>query len=324
MARKLLLLTMLICALAACEETAPPPGTVAEVNGERISLHSAQALMDSSTGAMAIPPKPSVAEMRESYARAVSVLIAHALVRQELEAKGLGVSEADLDEAVNRIKADYGEAGLEEFLQEASLREDEWRQLVRDHLSLDTFSRRILDPAIRISRDEIRAWYNKHAAEFKKPETWQVCLKSGNNEAELEDWCKGGLEMQKDGAICLSALPGDIPPPWRNDFKKSSPGKCGKIVKEDDQWRVAVLLKREEAKTAKISEVFPLIESAIMAEKRQAAFEEWLKNRLSSANVKAMPGLLTDGSGSGGTDEAAKNAVETDAGAGPKGSKSVE
>lgn len=287
----------LLFLLSACEDT-PPPGTVAEVNGERVGLHAAQALMDSRTGAMGIPPKPSVAKMRQSYAQAVSTLIAHTLVRQELASRGIGVAEDELDAAIGRIKADYGEAALEEFLADASVREDEWRQLVRDHLSLETFTRRVLDPTIRISRNEIRNWYKEHEDDFKKPETWQICLKGAASEEELETWCSGDmadLDKKKD-AQCLSSLPADVPQPWQNELKKIAPGKCGKIIKQDNQWRTIAIIRREDARTAKISEVYALIESAIMAEKRQAAFEAWLREQLSHARVKAMPGLFGDGS----------------------------
>lgn len=287
------LLLAFLSFLTGCENSLPP-GTVAEVNGEPIGLHAVQALMDSRTGAMGIPPKPSVAQMRRSYAQAAGILIIHALVRQELAKHGLAVSHAELDEAIAGIKADYGPTQLQEFMADASVREGEWRQLVLDHLSLESFVRHIIDPSIRISRDEIRAWYNKHEADFKKPETWRVCFKTGSSEEELENWCavKLGDAKREPLVQCQSVFPADVPQPWQNEFKKLAPGKCGKIIRQNDQWNVVALLSKEEARIAKISEVYPLIENAIMAEKRDEAFEAWVKEQLAHADVKAMPELF--------------------------------
>lgn len=296
MGRLVVLLWLALWCLTACDAELPPPGTVAEVNGEPVSLHAVQSLVDSRTGAMGIPPRPSVAEMRRSYAQGTSILIAHTLVRRELEKKGMAVSDEEVDAAIARIKADYGEAGLEEFLDDAFLREDEWRQLMRDHLSLETFTRRILDPAIRVGSEEIRAWYQEHQGDFRKPEMWRICLKVADSEKVLQTWCGGSLgeAQSQDDVQCLSTVPRDVPQPWQDEFRKFTPGKCGKIVSQDGQWRVAALLGREAATTAKISEVYPLVESAIRAEKRAAAFENWLRRQLAQARVKAMPGLFTE------------------------------
>lgn len=294
--KKFFQLALLCWFLTACEETTPP-GTVAQVNGEPISLHSVQALMDSRTGALGIAPKPSVAEMQERYAEATRIMVVHTLVRQELQAKGLAVDDAELDAAIAQIKSDYGEAGLEEFLADASLREDEWRQLVRDYLSLAKFSQRILDPTIRIDRDELRQWYKEHEAQFKKPETWRVCFKGGESREELEQWCRGWLEDpgRQEGSQCSSVLPQEVPDPWQTDFKKIAPGKCGKITKDAGQWHTIALLRKDAAKTVKLSEAYPVVERAIISEKRLAAFDNWLKEKLTQANVKAMPGLFPAG-----------------------------
>lgn len=289
-----LALMPLLCCLYGCQESTPPPGTVARINGETISLHAVQALLDSRTQALGIPPRPSVAEMQTRYAQATGILLAHTLVRQELAARGLGVTDAELDAAVAKIKAEYGEAGLESFLAESLLREDEWRQLMRDHLSLEIFSRRVLDPAIRVEREEMRRWYGEHEADFAKPETWRVCLKQGETKASVESWCGQSFngEVNEEGELCQSALPEEVPQPWQQEFRNFKPGRCGKIIESEGSWRTVALIRKEEAKTAKLSEVYPVVEAALLAEKRAAAFDAWLEQRLQQAKIEVMPGLF--------------------------------
>lgn len=295
--REILLLLLLLpffFLLSGCEEKTPPPGTVASVNGENISLHQVQALMDSRSAALGIPAQPSVAEMEERYFDALSVLIAYALVRQELQARGLAVSTAELDKAIAEIKTDYGEGKLEEFLNDAYLREDDWRRLMNDYLSLQVFTNKILLPSIQINLDEARNYYQKHLSEFKAPESWQICLKTAQNKAELEEWCKKlGVEFEAGADLqCLAAPLAEIPQPWQAEVKKMKALTCGKMLESDGEWRTMGLIAKNPAKTRKLSELYPIIERNLQQQKLAGAYAAWTAEKLAHADVKVAPEFL--------------------------------
>lgn len=281
-----------ILALWACEEKQPVPGTLAQVNGEAIHLKDVQALVDSRTSAMGLEPRPSVTELQKTYGQAAAILIVHALVRQELAARGLAVSDDELDETITAIKRDYGEDGAGQFLDETPLREDEWRELVRDHLSLRMFQDRILLPSIHVSLDEIRAAHEAHKEQLRQPELWNVCLKAAPEKAEVENWCTRPYPEIAGPENCISMSAREIPDPWGKELKKIAVPGCGRILEQEGQWRTVAVLGRTEARLPAMAEIYPLLERIVLEEKKNAAFETWLANKLAASTVRTLPGLF--------------------------------
>lgn len=287
--------------LGACDREPAPQGTVASVNGEHINLHSVQALMDSRSASLGIPSGPSVAEMQKRYGNALGILIVHTLVRQELARLGMAVTENELDKAIGQIKSDYAGGSLENFLAEAYLREDEWRQLMRDYLSLDIFTKRILLPSIHIRLEELTSYYNRHADDFNMPETWRVCLKAAETKAKLEAWC-AGLRLDMPGGAglqCVTVEEKEIPLPWQRDIKKIKPAACGKIIEDEGQWRVAAVISKNGAGKRKLSDIYAVIENILLDEKKNAAFDQWLTQKLKNADIRVAPDIISRESSTG-------------------------
>lgn len=284
--------------LAACRGEALPPGTVASVNGELISLHSLQALLDSRSAALGVPPRPSVSEMRAKYRDALAILIAHALARQELEERGLAPRPEDLTEAISQIKEDYGAESLEGYLADASLREDDWRQLMRDHLALQTFTERVLLPSIRIPLPEVKAYYEEHRGELALPRSLRVCHAAAESAEALEAWCAGlGAADFVPGPLaqCVDITPGDAPDPWREDIKKLKPGACGRIIEQQGQWRVLGLVGRSQPRAPELSEIYGLIEGILLERKKTDAFNHWLERKAAASRILVNPELFPAG-----------------------------
>lgn len=290
----LIILALFFFLLAACEtDTPPPPGTIASVNGEHISLHAVQALMDSRSASMGIAARPSVSEMQRNYGQALATLIAHTLVRQDLAERGIIVSEEDLNQAIGQIEEDFGEENLEAYLADSFLRIDEWRQLMRDHVALETFIDRVLLPSIKINLDEIRAWYEENKEDLKTPANLRVCYAMESSRQGLEAWCATvAKEDFEPGpfAQCVDALPASLPDPWKTE--KIKPGACGKFVEEAKQWRTMAVIKKNDARLPQLSEVYALGENILLEEKKLNAFDAWLKKKIASSKIVAAPGLF--------------------------------
>lgn len=289
-----LLLIFMVALTCGCELETPPQGTVARVNGEDIHLHSVQALLDSRSAALGIPTSPSVSEMQKRYGQALSTLIVHTLVRQDLAKHGMGITDDDVDKAVQRIKNDYTANSLENFLAEAYLREDEWRQLMRDHLAIETFTNRLLLPSIHISLDEVRNYYKKHEQEFKLPDTWRICMKTAPQRAEVEKWCKllPPDPLLADSVQCITATEKEVPVQWQNEIKKLKSNCCGKILEEEGQWRAVAVMGKVAGGQRKLSEIYALIEKILIDEKRNTAFASWLEQKLAHADIRVAPGIF--------------------------------
>ena len=94
-----LVLAICLSAFAGCEDQETPPegsyGTVATVNGRGISLQHLQAKHDFNHLSWSASAMPSADDLQRQYGTALTELIIAELMEQELEKRGLAVSDAD-------------------------------------------------------------------------------------------------------------------------------------------------------------------------------------------------------------------------------------
>ena len=285
--------------LAACLETRLPDGVLATVNGTPITLRSVQALLDSHSASLGTKRSPSLENMKREYGEALGTLIIYELVQQELQRRQMAVSEASLDAAINDIKKDYGGGdGLEQYLTEESLDPREWRALMRDHLSMVSFEKRVLTSGIKVSIDEVRAYYAAHEKDFQMPETLRVCLASGESRQDVEAFCADVAKRPADGSTvklqCLSTGAGDLPQSWRKPAESLKEGQCAPVRREDGVWRSVALFERTPATRMGLADAYPLVESILREQKMSAAFEAWLAEALASSDIKVAHDLAPD------------------------------
>ncbi len=313
--RGLPLCLFFVClALSVCLERRLPEGVMASVNGEPIHLAAVQALMDSRSTSLGIPLRPSLEDMKNRYGGALGTLIVHTLVRQDLARRGLSVTDAALEHAVEQVRADFGPGGLEKFLTDSSLREADWKALMRDYLAMDVFRKRVLLPAIQVSLEEARAYYQEHKAEFLLPGSLDVCLATAPDREALTAYCGSfaarfrprpgdaaqagfpslAAEATTDSdalAQCMEVRPDEVPPAWRKELETLTPGSCGQPRQQEGEWRVVALAGRHRGHALDLAEAYPLIEALLLEEKKSAAFGKWLEDSLARSTILVAPEL---------------------------------
>lgn len=298
-------LALLACCLllCACFEARLPEGVVATVNGEPIYLRTVQALLDSRSAALGTLQRPSLENMKRQYGDALGTLIIYALVRQDLRDLHIPVTDAALEAAVAAIRADYGgEEGLARFLADESLDENEWRVLMRDHLAMQSFEKRILLPGIRISLNDVRSYYKEHEADFALPEILDLCLISAVEPQLVDAFCSAftsgrpaGNEPSENLMVqCQEVSAAQLPSNWQKKAEKLAPGQCAAPVQEDGRWYGLALKERNAAHIMGMAEAYPLIENILQQQRKDAAFESWLTTTLGRAQVRVNPNLMAD------------------------------
>ena len=282
---------LLLClGLAGCFEERLPDGVVASINGEPIRLSTVQALMDSRSVSLGIPHRPSLAAMKSGYGGALGTLIVHALVRQDLARRGMAVTDAALAHAIGEVEADYGAEALAQFLTDSSLGEEDWKALMRDHLAMEMFRKRVLLPAIQVSLDEARAYYEQHKADFVLPGYVDVCFAASPDKEALATYCESfatrfkaqpaeaaeaefatlsGAAAHDSGVLaqCQEVTPEEVPPAWRRELTTLKPGTCGQARQQDGEWRAVALAGRQRGHALELAEAYPLIEAFLLEDK---------------------------------------------------------
>lgn len=296
---------LLVCCLflGGCLEGRLPEGVVATVNGDPIYLRTVQALLDGRSAALDTMQRPSLENMKRQYGDALGTLIIYALVNQELRNLQIPVTDSAVESAVAHVRADYGgEEELARFLAEESLDVNEWRLLMRDHLAMQSFEKRVLLPGIRISLDNVRGYYKKHEVEFNLPETLDICLISAPDRQGVDSFCAsfasvGPVREELAGEVllqCVEAGEAQLPKESQKGLEKLAPGQCLPPRQEGDRWLGLALARRNAAHVMSVAEAYPLIENILREREKEAAFERWLTAALSRAQVRVNPDLAAD------------------------------
>lgn len=299
--RAVRLVPLLFCCflLAACPEGRLPEGVVATVNGEPIHLRSVQALLDSRSAALGTLQSPSLESMKRQYGEALGTLIIHALARQELQRLQIPVGDAALEQAVAVVREDYGSDGLSRFLADESLDQKDWQALMRDHLTMIAFEKRVLLPGIRVGLPEVRAYYQKHAEDFHLPETLEICFAAAERREALDGFCSAfpeGRTAARSGVLaqCLDIKTEEVPQSWRKEAASLKPGACSAARRENETWQAIGLVQRHKARTLAIVDAYPLIERILRDRKKITAFERWLELSLARSTIQVTPYLKDD------------------------------
>lgn len=264
------------------------------VNGEPIYLHSLETLLDSRSSGYTYHAQTDVEDMQKSYAHALSVLLAHALVRQELKQREIKLPEKSEDGVIKDLNEEIGEASLEDFLTEGSIRKDDWQQLMSDYQALEIFRNQVLLPNIRIELDEIRTYYEKHKDDFRLPSYIRACFLNAAEKGELEALCKGVEEQdisESPLALCADVESNMLPSPWQEEQASIKLNSCGKFRHEKDSWQTVAILARSSARVPKLAEIYVLIEKILLEEKQQAAFDKWLADKVANSSIMVVPEL---------------------------------
>ena len=290
-------LLLLSCLLtASCVESSLPDGAVASVNGKTITLRLVQALMDSRSVDMGALGVSTPESMKNQYGEALGTLIIACLAEEELAERGQSVSEETVSREEKLIREDYEDEDLNAYLEREALDYDDWRQLLRVHLTMQAFERLVLLPGIRISVDEVRAYHAANKERFHVPEHMMLCFLAGEDKAHLEAYCRRfptGRDNVPDGlrVQCLDMEESELPQPERKEVAAIDEGKCGKIREVDGSFRAFGVVVRHKGGVQPAAAVYPFIEGALREQKLRIAFSQWLERRLANADIRVAAAL---------------------------------
>lgn len=289
---RIILAIFILAVIAACEERALAPGVIAEINGEKIYLRSLLNLIDA--GFPLRVENPTFADLRENYGRALKTLITRTLVRQELEARGLMVDDVVISDLTARIREEYGEENWRDILNDAYLREEDWRELTRDYAALITFRERALAPKIKIDAPKIKAYYEAEKENFNLPAGADICFLNAADEAELEKTRAALLAGSLTPSLkiqCLEIALADAPAELQKEIKATAVGEFSPPRKINDNWRSVYVRAKKNARRVSMAEAYAFIENILLEKELREAFDAWLEQKLQTARVRLQPDL---------------------------------
>lgn len=296
------LMAVLVLAMAGCSKTADEEGVVATVNGKPILLSQLEARYDLNNLSWAGGMVPAVDALREDYGAVLTQLIVSELVNQALERAGVSVTDADVKNAEDVIRADYPEGQFEKTLVEEYIDIDVWRSQLRQQLAMQVLKADILRPRVKLTYQEAEAYYKEHVADFYLPPRVRFLHLSGA-ERETVDKARDMYATTPDPEAIMNTFDGIsiremrmranmLPVSWKTAFDKLKEGQISPVLPADTGFEALVLLENMPEKVLGPSHAYPLVEKVLLEQKMQAAFESWLQKELGRADIKVTRLLL--------------------------------
>lgn len=289
--------------LAACERKASDPGVVATVNGRPIALVQLQFKHDLMHSFTLSAGNPTLGELRKEYGNILAELVVQELVSQELESRGIAVSDLEVEAAETGIRSDYPDAGaFDQTLVEEYINLDAWRQQLRARLAMDKFMANVLRPRVRIDYQEAESYYREHIADFYLPPRLTFLMVTGSAKELVAKAVQQYFQGMKPEAMAtkfrgvearlLKMREDRIPGPWRESLVNLKAGQAGQLLQADSGYQQFVLVDKTPGKTLDPSQAYPLVEGVLLEKKLAQAFESWLAETVARADIKVSERIL--------------------------------
>jgi len=312
MKRHIAIVFILAALLGGCSGDADDIGIVARVNGAPIYLNQLEfqhdQFQEDSVGAFV----PSVKKLRREYGEILSDLIVQELVVQDLARRDLAVTDEELREAENTVRADYPEGAFEQVLVEEYIDLKSWRRQLRYYLAQKKFFQHVLRPQIKIDYKEAEKYYRDHISDFYLPESLRILVVRGPSRElvvkAVEKYQKDHDQMNLATAFGevetreVMVREGRLSAPWRNALTGLKPGQASDVLTDRFGFEALVLQERSEAKVLPPAQAYPLVEEALLERKLKSAFETWLSGALAKADIQVSEHLLESAEKSGDGD----------------------
>ncbi len=285
--------------ILACKEKQLAPHTIASVNGTAISLNLVEALYDSNI----IAPEfknISATLLKEQYSDFAYYLIAQELMVQELAKNNLALSQKELEDFEQSVRKAYPDKSFEQELLEENINLEVWRKLQFYRLSSKKFISDILRTKLKISQDEVKAYYSLHKDEFKikqhniytviNAQTNELAEKARQNILEKKERLLEEDIFYYEQSVNLKVVEEEI----AKEVEKLQLGQATNIIKTNGIFQVIYLKEIKAAKDLDEHEVYTIIEKNIVDAKMHEAFLLWINRSMKQADIKINSVLLQD------------------------------
>ncbi len=288
---------ILTCMLGGCLFKDEPAHVVATVNGKAITLPTLEALQEADMSGMGIFEQFSLHKLREQYGRALGSLIIFELMLQDLESKGLAVTEERVQAYEADIRADYPDDEFEKYFEENDLNLEAWRTVLRYNLASKLFTEQVLRKKFVPSLEKVEAYYETHKERFTLEDSYDLYVANAAERKPLQGIKNVEDILAKLGELSpseVSLSKSEVPQDWQKMVYALKDSACTSIFKEENQFLIICLKEHSPSKVLTAGEAYIYIEDLLAEEEMAFMFENWLKEKMLSADIRISKHLKQD------------------------------
>lgn len=294
------LLGLLIVMAAACSQEREEPGVVATVNGRPIhatQLKTSYDLLHLSWGGVL---SASIDQVKHDYGEVLGELIVNELIAEELDKRNIEIPPEEVTRLEAEVRKDYPGTSFEDMLVEEYIDITAWREQIRINLMRDRFVKEVLRPMVKLEPEDIAAYYNAHIEDFQVPPTVRLMVFNAAGgetvKAAMTDYLAGmplnelGAKHPQVSAYELR-INEDQLANFGQELPKQALNKPGRVNKQGHLYQAVVLTERLPETVLPMTQVFSIIEDALLEDKLARVFKRWLNSRLKASTITVNPAL---------------------------------
>lgn len=287
---RLSLLTLIAVGMVGCD-SGPPPNAAARVGTEIITVAEMERALAGADPSGS--PKPALVRL------VLADLIDQALIINRAKQLGLTVSKAELEQAENKMKSDYGEKGFNDLLLSSAVNHFDWRADLKRRLLIEKTIDREIPQGRPTATETDKSTFKPENDENVKVNVRQILTetKEAATQARDELLAQRPFEQVSADYSKLSGQAGEetgyfgkgeMPPALEKSVWKLPVNGISKVVRTEFGWHVFVLLDRTNSETAEAKRAARMKMQQIRAEKQAA----WLNGLRQNTEINVYPERL--------------------------------
>jgi parvulin-like peptidyl-prolyl isomerase len=229
------------------------------------------------------------------------------LILEYGEEAGITIPDIELERAIQDIVKDYPDDSFKETLLNRCIDYDEWKQRLREQLSIEKIMNEQASSLPPISHLAIKAYYEERKEEFQHPPRVKL-LHIVTREKEEAEALLARIEQEEDMKSVLKEKAGDLvsradqgeqwrtedmlPPELSEKAFSMEIGTISDVIETQYGFHIIKVLKREPAGRKGLLEVIPEIENTLLTEAVERHYRVWLEELRKRYAIKINHALL--------------------------------
>ena len=226
---------------------------------------------------------------------------------QEAARRKLEIPPADVEERLQRMRADWPPEEFEAVLAQRQQTVDELRAELRAQLVQERLFHELVYPRVAVTEEEIRAELQAHPELLQEPEqvhAAQIVVKELDQAKEIRARLREGAKFAdlarerslsadaKDGGDLGWFQRGVMPPQFDEVAFSLGPGQISDVVATDYGFHIFKLLERRPARKKDLPAVRAEIERRLLRAKQEQAQTDFVAQLRSKADIRINESLV--------------------------------
>jgi parvulin-like peptidyl-prolyl isomerase len=277
---------------------------IAKVNGETILKSDYELLFNSKLNELhGIYGKKIPPDVKEKVKKdTIDELINRKLLLEEAKDRGIIVNESEVQKMLEDVKSSFREnEAFSAALSRIGITIEDFKDYIRDEIMIDKL-RSDLGKDVKISKAEIKDYFEKNRKRFTIPEGYKIKIITANSIKEAEeiisklkrgniDFDKYALNQQNEFAKKINKINKFIdinlfPDMIKERIKKIKVGEYDGPIRDKDRFHIIKVLEKREEKPLKLEEVKDNIFHFLLGEKKEKLLSELIKSKRNKADIK--------------------------------------